>query len=235
MLDLDKKTIKYAFQSSLPVMAGYIVLGIGFGILLADKGYSFWWAILMSTVIYAGSMQYVGVELLASGASLISAALMTLMVNARHLFYGISMLRKYKEMDKRRFYAIFALTDETYSLVCRGDCPPDIDEQGYFFLVSMMNQSYWIFGSFLGAFLGNTLSFNSAGIDFSMTALFVIIFVEQWESGKSHVPAVLGLVISVGCLIAFGADYFLIPAMCLIAAALLLIRKPMERRNCDDQ
>lgn len=225
---MNRETVRYSFKASLPVMAGYIVLGIGFGILLADKGYSFWWAILMSVTIYAGSMQYVGVGLLASGASLISAAIMTLMVNARHLFYGISMLEKYKQMDGKRFYAIFALTDETYSLVCKANCPDDVDEHWYYFLLSMMNQSYWIFGSFLGAFLGNALSFNSAGIDFSMTALFVVIFVEQWESGKSHLPAVLGLLISVGCLVAFGPDYFLIPSMLMIAAALLLMRRHLE-------
>lgn len=225
---MNKETVRYSFKASLPVMAGYIVLGIGFGILLADKGYSFWWAVLMSTTIYAGSMQYVGVGLLASGASLISAAIMTLMVNARHLFYGISMLEKYKGMGAKRFYAIFALTDETYSLVCKANCPEHVDEQWYFLLLSMMNQSYWIFGSFLGAFLGNALTFNSAGIDFSMTALFVVIFVEQWESGKSHIPAVMGLIISTGCLIAFGVDYFLIPSMLLIAATLLLMRKHLE-------
>lgn len=225
---MNKETVRYSFKASLPVMAGYIVLGIGFGILLADKGYSFWWAVLMSTTIYAGSMQYVGVGLLASGASLISAAIMTLMVNARHLFYGISMLEKNKGMGAKRFYAIFALTDETYSLVCKANCPEHVDEQWYFLLLSMMNQSYWIFGSFLGAFLGNALTFNSAGIDFSMTALFVVIFVEQWESGKSHIPAVMGLIISTGCLIAFGVDYFLIPSMLLIAATLLLMRKHLE-------
>lgn len=209
-------------------MAGYIVLGIGFGILLADKGYSFWWAILMSLTIYAGSMQYVGVGLLASGASLISCAIMTLMVNARHLFYGISMLEKYKRLGAKRFYTIFTLTDETYSLVCKADCPEGVDEGWYYFLVSMMNQSYWVFGSFLGGFLGNTLAFDAAGIDFSMTALFVVIFVEQWESSKSHLPAVLGLTISLGCLIVFGVDYFLIPSMLLIAAALLLLQKHLE-------
>lgn len=225
---MNKETVRYSFKASLPVMAGYVVLGTGFGILLADKGYSFWWAILMSLTIYAGSMQYVGVGLLASGASLISAAIMTIMVNARHLFYGISMLEKYKKLGVKRLYTIFALTDETYSLVCKANCPDGVNEGWYFFLLSMMNQSYWIFGSFLGGFLGNNLSFNAAGIDFSMTALFVVIFVEQWESGRSHLPAILGLVISLGCLIAFGVDYFLIPAMLLIAAALLLMRKHLE-------
>ncbi len=232
---MNQKTIKYSFTKSLPVMAGYIVLGIGFGILLADKGYSFWWAILMSTAVYAGSLQYVGVGLLGSGASLLSTALMTLMVNARHLFYGVSMLEKYREMRGfRKLYAIFALTDETYSLVCGANVPEDVDEKWYYVLVSMMNQCYWVFGSFLGAFLGNALSFDSTGIDFSMTALFVVIFVEQWEGAKTHISAVTGLIISTGCLLLFGADYFLIPTMLLIAAVLLAAKRQIERREAHD-
>lgn len=221
---MNRKTFKYSFLATIPVMAGYVVLGTGFGILLADKGYSYWWALLMSLVIYAGSMQYVGVGLLGSGAALISTALMTLMVNARHLFYGISMLEKYKNTGAMKPYLIFALTDETYSLVCDAKLPEGISRKWYYFLVSVMNQSYWVFGSFLGAFLGNTLSFNSKGIDFSMTALFVVIFVEQWESTGNHIPALLGLSISVLCLLLFGADNFLIPAMIGITAGLFLMK-----------
>ena len=228
---MSRETLKYSFIKSLPVMAGYIVLGTGFGVLLADKGYSFWWAILMSAVVYAGSLQYVGVTLLADGASPISAALMSLMVNARHLFYGISMLKKYREMDGRRFYTIFALTDETYSLVCKAEVPEGVEPHGYYFCLSLMNQSYWILGSFLGAFLGNTLEFNWTGIDFSMTALFVVMFVEQWEKAENHLPAVLGLAISVVCLLAFGEEYFLIPSMVFIALVLLLLKGPLEKKK----
>lgn len=221
---MNRKTFKYSFLATIPVMAGYVVLGTGFGILLADKGYSYWWALLMSLVIYAGSMQYVGVGLLGSGAALISTALMTLMVNARHLFYGISMLEKYKNTGAMKPYLIFALTDETYSLVCDAKLPEGISRKWYYFLVSVLNQSYWVLGSFLGAFLGNTLSFNSKGIDFSMTALFVVIFVEQWESTGNHIPALLGLFISVLCLLLFGADNFLIPAMIGITVGLFLMK-----------
>ena len=160
---MNKTTLKYSFMRSLPVMAGYIVLGIGFGVLLADKGYSFWWAVLMSTVVLAGTLQYVGVELLATGASLISTILMSLMINARHLFYGISMLKKYGKMGWKRFYAIFALTDETYSLVCTDDVPDGVDREWYYFLLSMMNHSYWIIGSFIGAFHDCTLCRNAGG------------------------------------------------------------------------
>lgn len=221
-----KKTIKYAFIQSVPVMAGYIVLGIGFGILLADKGYSAWWAVLMSLTIYAGSLQYVGVNLLASGAGLLSTALISLMVNARHLFYGISMLKPYEKTGIKKGYLIFALTDETYSLVCgQREYPEGVNEKAYFFWVSLLNQGYWIIGSLIGGLIGNTLEFNSAGIDFSMTALFVIIFVEQWEKAKSHVPAITGLVVSIICLFIFGAENFLIPSMIGIVLGLFIFRK----------
>ena len=219
---MNKKTVKYSFLASLPVMAGYIVLGIGFGILLYDKGYSFWWAILMSVTIYAGSMQYVGVGLLAGGASLISAAIMTLMVNARHLFYGISMVEKYRDTGASKPYLIYALTDETYSLVCDPELPEGVDRKKYYLLVSLMDQSYWVFGSFLGGFLGSALKFNGQGIDFAMTALFVVIFVEQWEKTKQHIPALLGLTLSLICLLIFGPDQFLIPTMLCIPVGLFL-------------
>ncbi|MCH5272022.1 MAG: AzlC family ABC transporter permease [Lachnospiraceae bacterium] len=227
---MNKATVKHAFISSLPVMAGYIVLGTGFGILLSAKGYSFWWALLMSITIFAGSMQYVGVNLLATGASVLSTALMTLMVNARHLFYGISMIEDYRDMGWRKWYVIFGLTDETYSLVCGNPKLPDgVERKNYTFLLTLMNQCYWIFGSVLGAILGNAVSFNSAGIDFSMTALFVIIFVEQWEKAKQHFPAILGLAVSVICLLIFGADSFLVPSMIGISIGLFLFQIKMER------
>lgn len=207
-------------------MAGYIVLGIGFGILLADKGYSVWWALLMSLTIYAGSLQYVGVNLLGSGAGLLSTALISLMVNARHLFYGISMLKKYEKTGAKKWYLIFGLTDETYSLVCsESGLPEGVDEKEYFFWVTIMNQSYWILGSVIGALIGNTVSFNSAGIDFSMTALFVIIMTEQWEKNKNHAPALIGLAVSTVCLVIFGADRFLIPSMIGIVLGLFCFGK----------
>ena len=211
-------------------MAGYTVLGTGFGVLLSAKGYSFWWAILMSVTIYAGSMQYVGVNLLGDGASILSTILMTIMVNARHVFYGLSMIESYREMGWRKWYAIFGLTDETYSIVCSdSEIPKGVDKKNYIFLLSLMNQCYWIFGGFFGAFLGNTLSFNSMGIDFSMTALFVVIFVEQWEKDKQHLPALWGILISLICLVIFGADNFLIPSMICIVIGLFLLKGKMRK------
>ncbi len=221
-----KQTIKFAFIKSLPVMAGYIVLGIGFGILLADKGYSAWWAVLMSLTIYAGSLQYVGVNLISSGAGLLSTALISLMVNARHLFYGISMLKPYENKGAKKWYLIFGLTDETYSLVCgEGEYPEGVDKDAYYFWVTLLDQCYWVTGSLIGALIGNTMTFNSVGIDFSMTALFVIIFVEQWEKAKNHIPAIIGLGVSVVCLLIFGPEQFLIPSMIGIVLGLFFFGK----------
>lgn len=224
-------SIRYAFKRSLPVMAGYLVLGMGFGILLEAKGYNAVWAFIMSVFIYAGSMQYVAVDLLAGGASLISAALMTFMVNARHLFYGISMIDRYKDMGTKKPYLVFALTDETYSLVCSGEVPEGVDQKKYFFWVSLMNQSYWIVGSTAGALIGSLLTFNTAGIDFSMTALFIVVFVEQWKSAENHLSAVIGVAVSVICLLLFGPDSFLIPSMIAIAAVLAVLRKTLDKKE----
>lgn len=218
-------TVKHAFKQSVPIMAGYIVLGMGFGVLLESKGYGVLWAIAMSVFIYAGSMQYVAINLITGGASLIATALMMLMVNARHLFYGISMLDKYKNTGKYKPYLIFALTDETYSLVCSGKIPEGVDRNKYYFLVSLFDQVYWVIGSVIGSVVGSVLNFNTAGIDFSMTALFLVVFVEQWKSTKDRASAITGVVVSVVCLLIFGAGNFVIPAMISITVILLLMRK----------
>ena len=213
---------------SLPVMAGYLVLGMGFGILLETNGYGVWWAFFMSLFIYAGSMQYVAIDLLAGGASLLSAALMTVMVNARHLFYGVSMIERYKDTGKAKPYLIFALTDETYSLVCSGETPEGVDRKRFFFLVSLFDQSYWIIGSVLGALVGSLLTFDTTGIDFAMTALFVVVFTEQWRSCRSHLSALIGVGASLACLLVFGPDSFIIPAMAVITVLLTVFKKRLE-------
>ena len=225
---ITKNLIKTAFIKSLPVMAGYVVLAIGFGILMKEAGYGLFWSFLMSFTIYAGSMQFVAVSLLSSGASLISAGLTTLMVNARHLFYGVSMIEKYKDSGKKKPYLIFALTDETYSLLCGDDYPEGEDKHWYSFFVSLFNQSYWVLGSVIGSILGSLITFNTAGIDFSMTALFVTVFVEQWLTTKNHLPAIAGLLCSLGCLLIFGPDGFLIPTMISITIVLSLCKNVMD-------
>ena len=174
-------------------MAGYVVLGTGFGILLRNAGYGVLWAAAMSLLIYAGSMQYVGVSLLTGGASVLTTLLTTFMVNARHLFYSISMVDTYKDAGKYKPYMIFALTDETYSLLCDGKVPEGADPNTYRFLVSLFNHSYWVTGCVIGSLLGSVLPFSTAGIEFSMTALFIASFTEQWLTTRDHIPALTGL------------------------------------------
>jgi len=212
-------------------MAGYIVLGTGFGILLRNAGYGVLWAASMSLFIYAGSMQYVGVGLLTGGASLLTTVLTTIMVNARHLFYSISMIDKYRGAGKYKPYMIFALTDETYSLLCDGHFPDGTDPNLYWFLVSLFNQSYWVLGSVMGSLLGSVLPFSTAGIEFSMTALFAASFTEQWLTAKDHLPALTGLFSTLLCLVVFGRDHFLIPAMLMITLLLTLLRRREEGRR----
>lgn len=231
---MGKRTLKKAFKDSLPILAGYLALGIGFGVLLHSKGYSFWWAILMSCTIYAGAGQYAAVDLLSSGASLLTTAVMTLIINARHFFYGFSLLDKYKGTGKAKPYMIFALTDETYSLVCTAKIPDGIDEKKYYFFLSLLDQLYWITGCTLGALLGTFIPFDSTGIDFAMTALFVVIFVEQWLSSKEHLPAILGAATTLACLFIFGANYFIIPSMVLIALELVIFRKKLQNDNAQN-
>lgn len=227
----NRGLIKSVVIKTLPVMAGYIVLGTGFGILLRVNGYGLSYALLMSILIYAGSLQYVGVALISGGASILTTALTSFMVNARHLFYGISMVDKYKGAGVKKPYLMFGLTDETYSLVCDGEYPEGADKYRYWFLISLFNQCYWITGTIIGSIAGEVITFNTSGIEFSMTALFVTVFVEQWLSTKEHRPALTGILATVLCLLVFGKENFLIPSMIMIGAVLSIMRKPLEKRQ----
>ena len=217
---MKKEIVKQAFIKTIPVMAGYLVLGVGFGVLLAKIGYGPLYAILMSVTIYAGSMQYVAVSLIDSAASLISVGITTLLVNGRHLFYGLSMLEKYQNI-KRKPYLIFGMTDETYSLLCQEESK----DEDYYFYITIFNHCYWVIGGLIGNLIGTLIPFNSAGIEFSMTALFVAIVVEQWLTTKNHLPAILGFICAVVCLVIFGPEHFLIPAMLAIMVLLIVVRK----------
>lgn len=228
-----KNDIKRAIKDTIPVLSGYLVLGMGFGVLMQSKGYGFLLALAMSIFIYAGSMQYLAIDLLSGGASLITSALTTLMVNARHLFYGISMVDRYKNAKKKP-YIIFALTDETYSLVCSVNEENEEKRNRYYFLVSLFNQIYWVVGSALGVLLGEVIPFSTEGIDFALTALFVTVFVEQWKSTKDHIPAMIGVISSVICLALFGSKDFLIPAMILITLMLLALKLFKKEEKCDE-
>ena len=228
---MKKCSLRAAFLDTVPVLTGYVFLGFGFGILLHQNGYGVLWSLAMSLFIYAGSMQYMTVSLLASSAGLLTAALTTILVNARHLFYGISMVDAYKGAGKKKPYMIFALTDETYSLVSRNQVPEGLSRHGYCFLVSLFDQLYWVAGSVMGSLAGSLLPINYEGIDFVLTALFVTIFVDQWLSTQNHLPAVIGVVSTAACLWGFGSDVFLIPSMVVIAVVLTIAQKTGRRRS----
>lgn len=223
-----KEDIKKSLKATFPVFSGYIVLGFGFGIILHSKGFGVLWAFCMSLFIYAGSMQYVAIDLLSGGATIITMLLTTLLVNARHLFYGISMIDKYKDAGKIKPYLIFSLTDETYSLLCSEN---EQTSHRYHLLVSLFNHIYWVSGSVIGAIVGSAFDFAPKGIDFALTALFVTVFIEQWLSSKDHTAAITGVIISVICLVFFGAESFLIPTMIFITLSLTALRFLRKRKG----
>ena len=227
--------LKKSFVDTVPVLTGYLVLGFGFGIIMKSSGYGFLLAVAMSLVIYAGSMQYAAIGLFGAGASLVTIGITTLMVNARHFFYGISMLDRYKNVGKTKPYLIFSLTDETYSLVCGESIPEgESERKKYYLLTSLFNHFYWVLGTMLGALAGTLITFNTEGIDFALTALFVTVFVEQWLTAKKYIPALVGVLSSVACLIIFGADKFLIPAMLIIALVLCLYKEKGKGETQND-
>ena len=219
---LNKKLLRTVFLDTVPVLTGYLFLGAGFGILLSETGRGVLWSFLTSLLLYAGSGQYLLVGLLSSKTSLLSIAIAILLVNARHLFYGVSLIDTYKNAGKRKLYMIFALTDETYSLVTQENLPEGIDKTQYCFWVSLLNQCYWVVGSVLGSVLGALLPMDFEGISFVLTALFVTIFVDQWLHSTDHIPAITGVIATSVCLLIFGSEFFLIPAMIVIAAVMIL-------------
>ena len=226
---MKRRALKAAFPYTIPVMTGYLFLGISYGVLMTSSGFPFWMPMLTSTVIFAGSMEFVLVNLLLDGFDLLQAFLMTLMINARHLFYGISMLDRYRGTGWKKLYLIFGLTDESFSVNCVTDPPADVDRGWFAFFVTLLDHCYWFAGASLGGLFGSLIRFNTEGLDFVMTAMFVVIFLEQWKKEKNHTSAILGLVLPILCLILFGADRFMIPAMIAILLGLRAVRKPLER------
>lgn len=219
-----KNDLKKAIRVTIPVLAGYLALGFGFGVLLSTRGYGGIWAFFMSITMFGGSMQYAAVDMLYDGVSLISAVISTLIINARHLFYGISLVDKYKGAGLKKIYMIHALTDETYSLVCSSDLTIGVNNKHvYYFLISILDHCYWIIGCTLGAIFGTNVTFNSEGIDFVLTALFLTIFVEQWLSSKDHIPTIIGVLSAVICTAIF-RENMLIPTMMLILISLIVLR-----------
>lgn len=208
-----KEALKFSFPKTVPIMAGYLFLGASFGILAISQGLTPLITSLMSLFIYAGSMQFAAVNVLQASFNPIGAFILTLMVNARHAFYGITMLKPYSQMDWKKIYAIFGLTDETFSLTASLEIPDSIDKNWVYFLITGLNQFYWVAGTLIGIFLSNLITFSTEGIEFVLTALFVTIFVEQWLSTDDHTSALVGLASATLSLVLFGTENFLIPAM----------------------
>lgn len=224
-----KKAFKAAFPHTIPIMTGFLFLGMTYGIYMNVSGFGFWYPMLMSMTIFAGSMEFVTVSMLLGAFHPMEALTMTLMINARHLFYGISMLDKYKNTGLKKLYLIFGMCDESFSINYTADIKEDVDKGWFMFFVTVLNQFYWVLGSTLGGIFGSFIKFNTEGLEFVMTALFVVIFLEQWLKEKNHTGAIAGVLLSVLSLVLFGRDSFIIPAMLGILGVMTLLRKPIEK------
>lgn len=216
---------------TFPVLMGYLAIGIAFGLMLNAIGYGAIWSFFMSTAIYAGSGQYMGVQLLETGAALTEVALMTFVLNFRHLVYGLSMLEKFRDMGKRKLYMIFSLTDETYALLSSAVLPEGIDSKKYYFTVAVLNQTYWVAGSVIGSLAGALIKFNTEGIEFAMAALFIVIGVDQWKTYKKHLPAIIGAVCTLAALVIFGSENMLIPALLAMVVLLIALKPRLEDKE----
>ncbi|MBE6019989.1 MAG: branched-chain amino acid transporter AzlC [Clostridiales bacterium] len=232
MRKVSKKDVLAALRTSLPIMVTFVVLGIGYGILMQKHGFGPWWSLLSGIIIFSGTVQFISVTML-SGGSVIMAAVTALMVAARHIFFSISMIGRYSSEGKRKWYLFYALCDETYAMLSKDDGPEDVDTGSYRLLVTLFDQSAWVIGSFLGGWIGTLLTFDSTGIDFAMTALFTTVFIQQWIESKNHVPAILGVAATLVCRLLFGRDLFLIPAMVIIITVLMLMRGRIEAPGGD--
>ena len=223
---MDRNVLSAAFHVTIPVLMGYLAIGMAFGLMMDSAEYNVFWALLMSLIIYAGAGQYMGVTLLAAGASPLQTALMTLLLNFRHMFYGLSMLEKFRGMGLRKLYMIFSLTDETYALAS-AKAPEGVREKDYYLAIALMDHSYWVLGTVLGSLLGSALSFDTTGVDFAMTALFIVIAVGQWKGTRNHLPAAIGCLATLASLRLAGEGNMLILALVVIVAALLVFSPKM--------
>lgn len=231
-MSISKKDIHEAFKTSLPIMVTFVVLSIGYGILMEKHGFGPFWSFISGLIIFSGTAQFVSVSFL-TGSSLLMAAITAFMVSARHIFFSISMIGRYRNEGKRKWYLFYALCDETYAMLSKDEMPEGVNLSNYRLLVTLFDQSSWLLGSFLGGWIGSLLTFDSTGIDFAMTALFTTVFIEQWINSKSHIPAILGLGATLICRILFGPDLFLIPAMIIIVTTLIVMRKKIEEKDDD--
>lgn len=226
-----KKAFLCAFPYTVPIFAGFLFLGLTYGIYMHVSGFSFWYPMLMSLTIYGGSLEFVAVSMLLAPYAPLQTLIMSVMIQARHLFYGISMLDKFRGLGWKKPYLIFGMCDETFSINCTAQIPDGIDRGWFYFFVTLLNHLYWFAGATLGGLLGNLIHFNTEGLEFVMTSMFVVIFLEQWGREKRHISTYIGLAASILCLLVFGADSFLIPTMVCITAFLTFLRCPIERKE----
>ena len=224
-----KKAFTCAFPHTIPIMTGFLCLGITYGIYMKALGHPFWFPTLTSMAVFAGSAEFVLADLLTGIFHPIQTFALIFMINARHLFYGISMLDRYRDLDGKKIYMIFGLCDESFSINCAAPIPEDVDKSWFYFFVTILDHSYWVTGCTLGGIFGSFLHFNTQGIDFCMTAMFIVILLEQCMERKNRIPALIGLSLSLASLLIFGAQSFLIPAMIAILLTLTAARKPLEK------
>lgn len=227
--EVRMRALRAAFPHTIPIFAGFCFLGITYGIYMNVSGFSFVYPMLMALTIFGGSLEFVAVTMLLGTFAPLQTLIMTLMIQARHLFYGIAMLDKYKGLGWKRYYLIFGMCDESFSINYTASIPKDVDKGWFMFFVTLLNHIYWFSGATLGGIFGSFIHFNTEGLDFVMTAMFVVIFMEQWLKEKRRTSALVGIGISLLCLLTFGADHFIIPSMLAILGVLTLIRNPLER------
>lgn len=223
------QALKAAFPYTIPIFSGFWFLGLTYGIYMRTSGFSFVYPMIMSALIFGGSLEFVAVEMLLSPFAPVQVLIMTLLIQARHLFYGISMLEKYKGLGWKKFFLIFGMCDETFSINYTAAIPKHVDRGWFLFFVTLLNYVYWVSGATIGGLAGALLKFDTSGISFVMTAMFVVIFLEQWLKEKNHISSLLGLSVSAICLFFFGADSFMIPAMAAIVGLLTLLKKKLSR------
>lgn len=232
---MNQGVLKTAFKKTVPVLIGYLFLGFAFGVMLTSKGFEMWYAPIMSSTLYAGSMQFVAITLMLGSFNILNTVIVTLSVNARHLFYGLSLVDRYRGTGFYKPYLMFGLTDETYALISSLEEPKGKQTTRLMFFITLFDQLYWIAGGVIGATVGSLINFPAKGVEFTMTALFITIFVEQWEKSKNHFPALCGLIITLVCLVLFGQEWFLIFSMCFILLSLALARGKTDRIKQEEQ
>lgn len=229
------RSFRAAFPCTIPIFAGFLFLGMAYGIYMNVSGFSFVYPMIMAAVIFGGSLEFLAAQMLLSPFAPLQVLMVSLMIQARHLFYGISMLDKFKDMGWKKFYLIYGMCDETFSINCTAEIPGDCDRGWFYFFVTLLNQLYWVGGATLGGLLGNLITFDTKGLDFVMTAMFIVIFLEQWLKEKRHFSEWAGLASSAACLLIFGKDNFMIPAMICILLLLTAFRKPVERKAGEEK